>query len=268
MAFFVFFEIMLLMKSEDRNNDRIIIKKMETDEEIKGKAYVHWKAWQDAYAGIVDPAYLEALTLEKCEQIALRFRENTLVAKTGNKVLGFVAYGPCRDEDMPEAGEVSAIYLLKEYYGQGIGYRLMQEALRLLDGHPSIVVWVLKDNERAIRFYQKCGFVADGKEKTLKLGSEVKEMRMIMDRNAIDPLIAYCGVDCFVCPDYQKQKCPGCRQSQWLDGDCCLPVTCCKEKGIGCCGECESFPCDVMKDFYMESKSHEEAYERMRKIKR
>ena len=27
----------------------IEIKKMESDEEIKGKAYVHWKSWQDAF---------------------------------------------------------------------------------------------------------------------------------------------------------------------------------------------------------------------------
>ena len=30
----------------------IEIKKMESDEEIKGKVYVHWKSWQDAYKGI------------------------------------------------------------------------------------------------------------------------------------------------------------------------------------------------------------------------
>ena len=26
----------------------ITFKKMETDDEIKGKAYVHWKLWQEA----------------------------------------------------------------------------------------------------------------------------------------------------------------------------------------------------------------------------
>lgn len=30
---------------------------MESDEEIKGKAYVHWKSWQDAYKGIVDQSF-------------------------------------------------------------------------------------------------------------------------------------------------------------------------------------------------------------------
>ena len=46
----------------------IILKKMETDEEIKGKAYVHWKSWHEAYVGIVSQEYLDKLTLEKCEK--------------------------------------------------------------------------------------------------------------------------------------------------------------------------------------------------------
>lgn len=32
---------------------QITIKKMETDDEIRGKAYVHWKSWQEAYPGML-----------------------------------------------------------------------------------------------------------------------------------------------------------------------------------------------------------------------
>ncbi len=38
----------------------IAIKPMETDDETRAKAYVHWKAWQEAYAGLIDAAYLAA----------------------------------------------------------------------------------------------------------------------------------------------------------------------------------------------------------------
>ena len=31
----------------------IVIKRIETEEEIRGKAYVHWKAWQEAYPGMI-----------------------------------------------------------------------------------------------------------------------------------------------------------------------------------------------------------------------
>ena len=32
----------------------IVIKPMKSDSEIRGKAYVHWKAWRDAYSGLID----------------------------------------------------------------------------------------------------------------------------------------------------------------------------------------------------------------------
>ncbi len=80
--------------------------------------------------------------------------------------------------------------------------------------------------------------------------------------------IAYCGADCAACPDYRQEKCPGCRRSEWPDGDPCAPVACCRGKGIGCCGECPEFPCRMMQDFYAESESHRDALARMRTVAR
>ena len=161
----------------------ITYKQLEADDEIRGKAYVHWKAWQEAYAGIIDPAYLAKLTIEKCERVAFAWRENNVIALDGERVVGFACYGACRDEDLPDAGEVSAIYILAEYYGQGVGYRLMQMALAELDGYDKVAVWVLKDNARAIRFYERCGFAADGAEKELTLVTPVTEMRMVLEND-------------------------------------------------------------------------------------
>ncbi len=160
----------------------ITIKKMESDDEIKGKAYVHWKAWQEAYPGIVDQNYLDGQTLEKCESIAYRWPDSIIVAKDGDRVVGFVGYGKYRDDELENTGEIYAIYILAEYYGQGVGYRLMQAGLAQLESYPQIAVWVLKENERAIKFYERCGFHADGREETLQLGSPVTEIRMILTR--------------------------------------------------------------------------------------
>ena len=78
--------------------------------------------------------------------------------------------------------------------------------------------------------------------------------------------IAYCGVDCSVCPDYLAGKCSNCRNTVWPEGDACMPAACCGEKGILCCGDCESFPCAEMAGFYAESESHRQALERMRRV--
>ena len=44
--------------------DSLEILEMETDEEKKGKAYVHWKSWQEAYRGLISQEYLDNLTIE------------------------------------------------------------------------------------------------------------------------------------------------------------------------------------------------------------
>lgn len=39
-----------------------IIKPMQTDDEIDGKGYVHYKSWQETYAGLIDAEYLKNMT--------------------------------------------------------------------------------------------------------------------------------------------------------------------------------------------------------------
>ena len=159
----------------------IINKKMETDDEIRGKGYVHYKSWQQAYPGLVDQSYLDKMSEQKCEEIAYRWLDNILVAKDGERVVGFVGYGKCRNEDLCDAGEVFAIYVLAEYYGKGVGRALMDAALDLLP-QDRVAVWVLQGNKRAIRFYEKCGFRSDGKSDTKILGSPITEIRMVLKR--------------------------------------------------------------------------------------
>ena len=158
----------------------VIIKKLETDEEIRGKAFVHWRAWHEAYPGLVDQKYLDAFTLEKCEKIAYRWPDDLFIAKHEGRVVGFVGCGD-RGEEAPDTGEIFALYVLSEYYGKGVARQLMEAALERLKNYPQICLWVLKENERAIRFYRKCGFVPDGKELTSpNIGAT--EIRMILAR--------------------------------------------------------------------------------------
>ena len=163
----------------------IVIKPPQTLTEVRGKAYVHYTAWQETYPGLVDRAYLDAMTLELSERYALRaFHQgfSSLIAKDGEKVVGFVSYGPWRGTDLADAGEVYAIYILRAYYDQGVGRALMEAALADLSQYSRVCVWVLRGNERAIRFYRRCGFSPDGAEKTLRLVTEVAEMRMVKEK--------------------------------------------------------------------------------------
>lgn len=158
----------------------IIIKKMETDEEIKGKAYVHWKSWHEAYSGIVNREYLDRLTLEKCEKMAYSWPENTIVAEENGNVIGFVCYG-IRGEEAPDVGEIFALYVLAEYYGKDIGRKLMDAGLEQIKHFSQVRLWVLRENRRAIRFYEKCGFLPDGTEMT-NTNISATEIRMVLKR--------------------------------------------------------------------------------------
>ena len=161
---------------------RYIIKPMESEEEIDGKGYVHYKSWHETYTGLVDADYMESITLEKCTKAARRWPDNILVAKDGERVIGFVGCGAYRDEILPGYGEVFSIYVLQEYHGQKVGYALMNAAMEKLSDSPKIAVWVLKGNDRAIRFYERFGFRFDGGSAELMLGSPNTELRMIYER--------------------------------------------------------------------------------------
>ena len=170
----------------DDITDSICIKTAETDEELCGRGYVHCTSWQEAYRGIVSDRYLDTMTVEATTARARQNPENTLIAKDKDKVVGFAVYGPSRDEDLPDAGEVIAIYVLSEYYDRKVGYRLMNEAISRLGECKTIFVWVLEKNERAIQFYHRYGFEFDGCKKQWNLGSPVTIVRMRMNRDVVN----------------------------------------------------------------------------------
>ncbi|MBQ7144664.1 MAG: GNAT family N-acetyltransferase [Oscillospiraceae bacterium] len=160
----------------------ITIKQMETEEEIRGKAYVYWRCWHDTYPGLVSQEYLDKLTPEVCEKLAFDWPDGILIAKEGDRVVGFVGYGE-QSRELPDCGEIFALYVLKEERRKGIGRRLLNAALERLDGRERVCLWVVKGNVPAIRFYQKHGFQPDGAEK-LAASVGAFGIQMIFDRSA------------------------------------------------------------------------------------
>ncbi len=158
----------------------LILKPMESEEEIRGKAYVHWKSWQETYPGLVDADYLQRLTLETCEERAFRWTSDTWIAKMDGQVVGFACCGASREQS--GAGEIYALYVLEAFQKQSIGWRLLQLCLKELGGCERVFLWTLAGNEKAIRFYERAGFHRDGVEKTLSLGSPVKGVRLVRER--------------------------------------------------------------------------------------
>ena len=151
-------------------------------EDIDGKAYVHWKSWQETYPGLVDQNYLDNLTLEKCQNIARRWPDNIIVAELDGKIVGFSGYGSCRNPGMDGCGEVYAIYILKEAQGLGIGRKLMDAAFEKLSEYNTIVIWVLKGNTNAFGFYEHYGFRFHGTEAPIMIGTPNTELQLVYHR--------------------------------------------------------------------------------------
>lgn len=80
--------------------------------------------------------------------------------------VGWVCFGPCRGRlpGVRRVGEVYALYVSPDLIGRGIGRRLLSEAhARMQDqGFAESVLWVLRDNQQARRFYERAGHRADG----------------------------------------------------------------------------------------------------------
>ena len=161
----------------------LTIKQMETPEEIEGKSLDHWQTWREAYDDLLPAEFQETMTLERCRFFSQKYPENTLIAMDGMKVVGFISYGNFRDVAI-QAGEIIALYVLKDYYGKGIAQKLMKEALTTLGQFSEVFLWVLKENKRAIAFYQKMGFTVDGQEKILNLGKTITEIRMVCKKSS------------------------------------------------------------------------------------
>ena len=102
---------------------------VESESDVQGKGYVHWKSWMETYTGLIDQSFLDTRqTLENCIRMARMEKERnistSILAKDNDKVVGFISFGENR-EDMPNTGEVYALYVLNEYQNKKIGYKLM-----------------------------------------------------------------------------------------------------------------------------------------------
>lgn len=140
-------------------------------------ACLHVRSWRSAYRGLVAQHYLDALTPEVLVgrytfgRMGLRM-PHTLVAIDGSAIRGFATTGLCRDAELPNSGELMALYVDPPYVGAGVGNSLMLAARKRLRalGVTDAVLWVLDANTRARHFYERDGWRPDGACRTELFG--------------------------------------------------------------------------------------------------
>jgi putative acetyltransferase len=123
------------------------------------------ETWQQAYPSIDFsarvPWWRERWRGELVQQASI------IVAEQSGAVIGFVTIDP--------SGYLDQLVVGPRHWGSDLGNLLMTEAKRLSRG--GITLKVNTDNTRAIRFYQRHGFAADGEDVNPSSGRPVLRMR-------------------------------------------------------------------------------------------
>jgi GNAT superfamily N-acetyltransferase len=142
-------------------------------------AEVHVGTWRAAYRDVFPSEVLAELSVdERAAQWRTRIERDSAivwVAETRGRVVGFASVGPSRTEE--DVGELYAIYVLPDAWGSGAARELMVSAKAWFasEGYATAMLWVLADNPRARRFYEREGWRAEGTRLEAVRGVEVQE---------------------------------------------------------------------------------------------
>jgi ribosomal protein S18 acetylase RimI-like enzyme len=143
-----------------------------TADDAPAIAHLHAESWRSAYRGTFSDDFLEnRVHEERRDAWQARFSGEdrqpffVLMAENGGQLAGFACVFPERD---PTFGSyLDNLHVAPGLTGQGIGRSLLSEVVRrlLMNGSQSgLYLWVVEQNYRARRFYEKAGATVVGSE--------------------------------------------------------------------------------------------------------
>lgn len=128
-------------------------------------AALHCESWRDAYADVLDPAYLSGpIEADRRTVWAERLaqpcaKQTVLLAQTPeHAVAGFVCL--YRESDPRWGSLIDNLHVRPALRGRQIGERLLRAAVRELEPDQPFHLWVFEANAAGIRFYQRLGGLA------------------------------------------------------------------------------------------------------------
>jgi GNAT superfamily N-acetyltransferase len=139
--------------------------------------HLHLDCWDDAYTGLVPQALLDERRRDLDRRIefwrdALEQGVVVWLAEHDGALVGFAGAGPGRDDDPADALELRVLYVRAAWWGTPVGHELFVRAV----GERASYLCVLEGNDRAIRFYERQGYRADG---TTQEAAEGRHLRMV-----------------------------------------------------------------------------------------
>lgn len=128
-------------------------------------AYIQAESWKRAFAEILSKEDLEKYTdtdriRSMYDNVLKSGITHGLVMSVGGEPHCIAFWSKSREEKMPEYAELICIHSLSENWGKGYGTVMMNHIFSDVKnaGFDKIMLWVFEKNERARKFYEKCGF--------------------------------------------------------------------------------------------------------------
>lgn len=147
-------------------------------------AALHVSTWREAYSHLLPDDYFSERYVDArhrmWQQVLSDPRDDIVVrlAERDGALIGFAWVGPALgadDEPPPRERQLYAIYVAAAQYGTGAGQALLDETL----GAAPAMLWVAKENPRAIAFYARNGFQFDGVEQIDPHAPMITDARMV-----------------------------------------------------------------------------------------
>ena len=136
-------------------------------------AEIHVLAWQVGYRGLLPDSLLDSLSaahrLPRWRERLAETSARVLVAELHGQAAGWLVIGPQHDQDLDpqRTAEIYAVYVHPDFWRHGCGAALLARAKAELASqrYAEASLWVLRGNQRAIRFYEAHSFWPDGASK-------------------------------------------------------------------------------------------------------
>lgn len=136
------------------------IRKLNASDDRLAVSEIYEASWKCAYRDILPREYLERIPAGQWVSGLDISGRTHLVMLDGGRYVGAACCCASRFLEFEGWGEVVSLYLLPEYMGKGRGRALLEAAVSALQaqGYEKTFLWVLEENRRARRLYERAGF--------------------------------------------------------------------------------------------------------------
>lgn len=147
-------------------------------------AELHVATWRETYSHLLPEDFFTEEHVRSRRQMWNGILGNpreewtVRIAESKGQIIGFGFAGPSlgpENHERPRERQLFSLYVLAQHHGTGAGQALLDATV----GDGGAMLWVAKENPRAVAFYRRNGFDFDGTEQTDPGAPKIVDARMV-----------------------------------------------------------------------------------------